>query len=137
MKKTLIAAALSTGLIFTVGACSSDSPEENSAAACAAFDSFAASFKSAQDTINGSATVGEIKTARDNLKSSYETFNEALGKVAEDRLKDVESAWKGLDDAVSDLKDDQTVSDATGSLTEELQGVQKAQDDVYAELGCS
>lgn len=134
--KALSAAAI-VGLSFGLVACSSDSPAENTAAACTAYDGFAAAFASAQETINGSATVGEIKAARDTLADSYKTLSEALGAVAEDRAEEVNAAWDNLDGAINDIKDDQTVADATAGLTEEFAAIQKSQDDAYAALGCS
>lgn len=137
MKNKLFAVAVTSGLIFALGACSDDNPEEHAAAACTAYDNYVAAVKTTQETMSGSATVGEIKEARGNLQSSYNAFSEALGKVAQDRVGDVDAAWKNLDDAVNGLDENQTASEASASLVEEFQGVQTAQEDVYASLGCS
>lgn len=134
--KTIAAIAVLT-VVTAVAGCSSDSPEENEVAACTAYETFVGALSGAQETVNSSATVGEIKAARDTLASSYKALAEALGNVASDRQREIDDAWKKLDSAVSDLADDQTAADAAGSLTDEFQAVTTAQEGAASSLNCS
>lgn len=133
--KAIAATAVLT-VVTAVAGCSSDSPEENEAAACAAYESFVGALSGAQETVNSSATVGEIKTARDTLAASYKTLADALSDVASDRQGEIDDAWKKLDSAVSNLADDQTAADAAGSLTDEFQAVTTAQEGAASSLNC-
>lgn len=132
----LFVSALACFAFVLVSACSTNSPEENQAAACSAYESFVGALNGAQEAMNSSTTVGEVRAARDTLASSYNSLADAMGNVAEDRQGEVDEAWKKFDSAVSDLSEDQAASDAVQSLSDEFASVANAQESALASLKC-
>jgi hypothetical protein len=130
-------AAATTLVIGALGACS-DSPEENSADACASWDTYSAAVDDLVATLTSDApTVGEVQDARDAVDDAYDDLADAAEDVAQDRAQDVEDAWGELKSGVDDVDDDDTLTEARDSLSAQATGVREAADSLDAELGCS
>ncbi|WP_313823600.1 hypothetical protein [Citricoccus sp.] len=114
----------------------SSTPEENVSTACEASDAYAAALQSFQDTLSPDATVEEIRTARDEVRSTHDDLEEAAEDVAQDRMDELDSAEDGLNDAVEDLPDDATMSEAMDTLESQSSEVETARNAVAEELSC-
>ncbi|ANC31002.1 hypothetical protein [Isoptericola dokdonensis] len=119
-------------------ACSSDTPEENSADACSSWTAYTAAVDDLVAVLSSETpTVGEVQDARDAVGDAYSDLEDAAEDVAADRTSELEDAWDGLESALGDVPDDDTLSEARASLQEEATGVRTAADGLNAELGCS
>jgi outer membrane murein-binding lipoprotein Lpp len=117
------AAALVTG-------CSSPSPQENVSQACSASEAFGAAVKTFQDTLTTDATVEEVQTAREGVRSTYATLVNEAGDVAQDRMAELATATNELNAAVDAVPSDAALTDALGSLKNEAADVVNARNDV-------
>ncbi|WP_313811722.1 hypothetical protein [Glutamicibacter sp.] len=134
-KKTLIGGLCSIAAVATllVG-CSS--PEENVTEACDASKAYATSLETFQSTLNKESTIGEIRSAYDDVQSAYKTYAEATADVSKDRLEDLNSKQDSFDKAVKDLPEDATVSQSVDSLKDDAKAVESARADLASELKC-
>lgn len=127
--------ALCAALGTTLAGCTSTA-EDNTAAACDAYDSFVASVAEARSSLTTASTVGEIADARDSVKDAYAKLDDALGSVSADRKAALEDAWSAYNDAVSDVDPSLTVPEAAKTLTEEVGAIETAQADLSTDLTC-
>ncbi|PYI38044.1 hypothetical protein CVS30_12555 [Arthrobacter psychrolactophilus] len=134
--RIISALSLTATLALSVAACSS-SPEENTASACSAQTAFVTAVNEVKTSLDESSTLAEIKVARDKVSTAYSTLNKELDNVGSDQAKELETAWKDLDKAVSDLDDGLTVPQAKDALSGSLSKVENAQTAVKTGLDCS
>lgn len=127
--------ALCAALGTTLAGCTS-SPEDNSAAACEAYDAFTSSVAEARSSLTTSSSVGEIADARDSVKDAYAKLDDALGDVSADRKAALEDAWSAYNDAVSDVDPSLTVPEAAESLSDEVGAIESAQASLSEDLTC-
>ena len=123
-------------LLLLLAACGSDEPEENTAQACEAADEFATALNDLEGTLSPSATVEEIRDARDAAGAAHERLDESAEDVAEDRVGALDDAWEQLSDAVQDIDDDMTVSAAVDSLRDDVAQIRAARDDLTEQMAC-
>ncbi len=135
--RSLIASVTLCGVLaISLAACSTPTPQDNSAAACDAYDAFVQSVSDAKDSLSTSSTIGEITEARDEVKSSYADLDKALTAVSEDRRATLEDAWASFDDAVAGIDKDLTVPEAASTLTDDLAKIEAAQTALNEDLVC-
>lgn len=138
MRSTRVWAATATAAlaIGALTACS-DSPEENTADACTAWDAYSAAVDDLVATLTSDApTVGEVKAAREAVDETYDDLESAAEDVAADRAQSVEDAWEQLEGAIDDVQDDDTLAEARADLSTQADGVRTAANDLNSELGC-
>ena len=124
-------------MLLGTAACSGgDSAEENTAQACSAADDVTTALDNFRSTLTPDATVDDVRGARDELSSAWQTFDSAATEVVQDRSEELDEAWDGLQKAVDDVAGEATVSGAIDTLRDEAQGLKDAKDDVVAELDC-
>lgn len=123
-------------MLLATGACSGDTPEENTEQACGAADDLTAALDDFRSTLTPDATVDDVRAARDDLGETWQEFEAAASDVVADRSEELDEAWDGLQQAVDDVSGDATVAGAIDTLRDEAQGVKDARDDVVSELDC-
>ncbi|PRZ06905.1 hypothetical protein BCE75_105220 [Isoptericola sp. CG 20/1183] len=136
-KNTLWTAASAAALVVPTLAACSDSPEENTATACADWEAFRTALGDLRTTLTSEPTVGEVQTAREAVGDAYADLEDSLGSVADDRTEALDDAWESLQDAIDDVDDDASLADAASQVSEQADAVQTAGQDATAELGCS
>jgi ABC-type transporter Mla subunit MlaD len=135
---TLWAGTAAAALVIGALTACSDSPEENTADACASWDTYTAAVDDLITTLTSDApTVGEVQDAREAVDEAYDDLESAAEDVAEDRTQAVEDAWDELGSAVDDVDDDATLEEARTALSEQASQVRAEADALNAELGCS
>jgi len=133
-----VPAAIGTAVILLTG-CGSNSTEktqENVTQACTAAQAFAGAVKGFEDTLKPGATVGEIQSARDEVKKTHDDLVKASQDVAKDRTNELNKATDEFDKAVNDIPDDATVSQAIDSLRNEAASVKSALQGLRTDLKC-
>jgi chromosome segregation ATPase len=136
MRRRAALAVLPIAAALALGACSSDTPEQNSARACEAAAELATSLDDLEATLTQDATVDEIRAARDAADAAQERLDEAADDVARDRADTLDDAWERLDDAVDDVAGDATLAEALDSLRDEAAQVRAARQELVDELTC-
>ena len=137
--KRLLATAMIgvISLAATVVACEEEkSQEELEAQACEDLSNLDSSLDSLEASLRGDSTVGEVRDAAENAASAFDTAQSSVSKVAETRIGDVESAMDSLRDAVEELPDDATLSQAVDAVANELGMVVEAVAGAGDQLEC-
>ena len=111
-------------------------PQENVSQACAAASAYAAALTNFKDTLKPSATVDQVRTARDQVTKTYEEMIKQSQDVAKDRADAVKTAQQNLEKAVKDVPDDATLTQASNSLRDETVKLQAAASDLRSQLKC-
>lgn len=111
-------------------------PQENVSQACAAVSAYAAALTNFKDTLKPSATVDQVKTARDQVDKTYQDMVKQTQDVAKDRADAVNTAQQDLDKAVKDVPDDATLTQAAASLRDDTVKLQAAASDLRSQLKC-
>jgi erythromycin esterase-like protein len=111
-------------------------PQENVSQACAAVSAYAAALTNFKDTLKPSATVDQVKTARDQVDKTYQDMIKQTQDVAKDRADAVNTAQQDLDKAVKDVPDDATLTQAAASLRDDTVKLQAAASDLRSQLKC-
>lgn len=111
-------------------------PQENVSQACAAASAYAASLTNFKDTVKPSATVEQVKTARDQVTKAYEEMIKQSQDVAKDRVDAVKTAEQNLESAVKNVSNDATLTQAASSLRDETVKLQAAASDLRSQLKC-
>ena len=111
-------------------------PQENVSQACAAAGAYAAALTNFKDTLKPSATVDQVRTARDQVTKTYDEMIKQSQDVAKDRADAVKTAQQNLEKAVKDVPDDATLTQASNSLRDETVKLQAAASDLRSQLKC-
>jgi outer membrane murein-binding lipoprotein Lpp len=77
-------------------------------------------------------TVADIKAARDEVASLWQSVVAAAEKVKNADVTAAKNAWTEVDKAVSSLTDDLTISQVTGVIMTPVQGLIKVESDLRA-----
>ena len=130
-------AGVLVGLILLgTAACSSETPEENTAQACSAAEELSTALDNFDTTLTPDATVAEVQSARDEVRQAWQAFDSAASDVAQDRGQALDDAWESFNGAVDDVEGGESVSDAVDSLKDDAAAVKAARDSISDELGC-
>lgn len=130
------AATAALALAVTLGACSSESPEENEADACAALSEYQTALDNFIQALSPDTTVDELRTAQESVESARADLGEALADVESDRLAALDEAWSTADASVDGIEGDATVADAVGTIQSEAENVDAARADLSSALNC-
>jgi hypothetical protein len=136
LTRSIVAVSCAVGIGAGLTACSSPTPQENESAACSGYLSLANSVQDAKSSLGESPTVGDLRTARDSVRSSYDELQDDLGNVAQDRATAVSDAVSNFEDAVSNLDNDTAVADAKATLVEDVNAIGTALDNLNEDLKC-
>lgn len=133
-----IAAAVFVILLGTAASagCASETPEENSDAACSSVEELGSAVEEAQIELDEDSTVEEVRAQRDNLEEKVQAALEDLGDVQQDRADELDEAYQQLASSVENLEDDATVTEAVQSIQEEVAAIGDARGGVWEELSC-
>lgn len=122
--------------LLTGCAATTNTPQENESQVCAATKAYASALSSFKDTLTPTATVEQVKTARDQVAKAYDDLLKASQAVAKDRVDAVKTAEQKLDSAVKAVPDDATLASARASLRDEAIQVQGALSDLGTAAKC-
>jgi hypothetical protein len=61
---------------------------------------------------DGIATVGEVKTFREELADGMRAVRDSARDVKDAKVDEMEDAWEDYDDALNDVEDDDSVAEA-------------------------
>ena len=127
--------ALGAAVALLTG-CSTNTPQENEAQVCTATKAYASALTGFKDTLTPTATVEQVRTAREQVAKTHEDLLKASENVAQDRVDAVKAAEKQFDSAVKDVPDDATLAQARASLLDEAAKVQAALSDLGTAAKC-
>lgn len=114
----------------------SASPTPSIPAVCSASADYSAALANFKDTLKSGATLEQIRSARDQVRSSFDALVTAASDVAKDRVDAVKAAQQKFAAAVDAVPDSATLSQAVNSLRDEAANVQKAVSDLTTEIKC-
>lgn len=77
-------------------------------------------------------TVADIKAARDEIASLWQSVITAAEKVKDADVTAAKNAWTEVDKAVNSLTDNVTISQVTGVIITPVQGLLKVESDLRA-----
>jgi hypothetical protein len=121
----------------TPGSCvSSARAQENVSQACAAASAYAAALTNFKQTLNPSATVGQLDAARDQVVKTFDDLIKASQDVAKDQVDAVKTAEENFVRAVKAVPDDATLTQKVNSLRDEAANVQAAVSDLQTAAKC-
>lgn len=135
ISKLITSLTLTVALGASTAACSS-SPVENVAEACDSYEALVGAVAEVKTAIGSGSTIGEIREARDEVKTAYADLEGSLEDVSGDRLESFEEAWKDLDHAVSELDENLTVPQARDALSEDFEDLETAHAALSEDLSC-
>ena len=116
--------------------CSTPTPQENEAQVCVATKAYASALTSFKDTLTPTATVEQVRSARDQVVKTHDDLMQASEAVAKDRVDAVKAAEDKFVSAVRDVPDDANLAQARESLREEAANVQAALSDLGTAAQC-
>ncbi len=98
-----------------------------------------ANFKTSVATLRSmspSSTVGDFKTARDQVKTAFNTVKTTAASVQDSKVEDLERAQQDLDKAITSVPNTATLNQAMTSVTPQVTAVQTAEAKMTADLSC-
>src|SRR5262245_20050840 len=139
MKKraTLILAGLLTASTIAFVACD-DEPTQQEANEdfCDATAEMVASLRNIQD-LDSDSTLDEIEDARARARDAHENMVATASGVVDARLDDFNEAWDALEQAVDDLDEGATLSEALDDLQDEIDDVSTEAAELLNDVDCS
>jgi hypothetical protein len=118
------------------GTSPSASPTASVSAVCSASAAYSAALTNFKDTLKSGATLEQIRSARDQVRSTFDALVAAASDVAKDRVDAVKAAQQKFAAAVDAVPNSATLSQAVSSLRDEAENVQKAVSDLTTEIKC-
>lgn len=98
----------------------------------ARFNTAVATLKS----MSPSSTVGDLKAARDQVKTTFGDVKNSASTVQNAKAEDLERAYESLDKAVTSIPDTATLSQASASVADEVAAVEAAYTQMNSGLNC-
>lgn len=117
-------------------AVSSARAEKNVSQACTAASAFAASLTNFKHTLTPSATLEQVKSARDQVAKAYDDLVKQSQDVARDEWNAVQKAENKFDAAVRAVPNNATLTQAAASLRDDAANVQAAVSDLLTTTKC-
>jgi hypothetical protein len=133
--KVLVWVVTVVGLLAMALACSNPSPADAQSALCSNLATFQQSVNKLTN-LSSYSTVGEIKSARDDARNSFQAVREANTTLKNVQVDALANAYDDLQNAISDLPDEATVQEAATSLQPQIAAVQSAREQVSSGVEC-
>lgn len=124
--------------LFFLVSCTSESPqsiEEKKAELCtqlARFNTAVVTLKS----MNPSSTVGDLRTAQDQVKTTFNDVKTSARAVKEAKTEELERAYVQLDKTVQSIPETATLQQANQSIAADVAAVETAQTQMQSGLSC-
>jgi len=128
---SLAAAAL---IVFGV-ACDDESTAEKQQTACEELGQLDAAVN-ALEGLGPTATVGQLKDARNKVKDEADDARRAIREVNESKSQDLQSAVDSFNKAVNDISSNDAIAQALASVQDEVAAVQAARVKLRTDLNC-
>jgi hypothetical protein len=87
-------------------------------------------------TISSSSTVGDLKTAEKEVQQAMAGVSQAADTVQAAKVDELNAAYQGLNRAVNDISNNQTLVEAQASIADEIVTVQNAWDQTNSGANC-
>lgn len=87
-------------------------------------------------SMSPSSTVGDLRTARDQVKTTFDVVKTSARTVKDAKTEDLDRAYNDLDKAISDVPNTATLQQAMQSITPKVAAVEAAQTQMRAGLSC-
>lgn len=88
-------------------------------------------------SMSPNSTVGDFRTARDQVKTAFADVKTSAQSVQESRVADLEVAQNDLDKAITNIPNNATLQQATQSVAPKVAAVEAAQSQMRSGLGCT
>ncbi|MDX2228158.1 MAG: hypothetical protein NW220_00880 [Leptolyngbyaceae cyanobacterium bins.349] len=88
-------------------------------------------------SMSPNSTVGDLRTARDQVKTAFVDVKASAETVQEAKLADLETAQNNLDRAITNIPNNATLQQASQSVAPQVAAVESAQAQMRSGLGCS
>lgn len=128
--------SLGAASLLLTGCSTASTPQENESKVCAATKAYASVLTSFKDTLTPTATVEQVRSARDQVVKTHDDLMQASEAVAKDRVDAVKEAEDKFVSAVRDVPDDANLAQARASLRDEAANVQAALSDLGTAAQC-
>lgn len=139
MKKraTLLVAGLMAATMLGFVACDDeDTQQAANEQFCDDTAEMVASLRAIQD-LDADSTIEEIDAARERARDAHEDLVASAEGVVDARLDDFNAAWDALAQAVDDLDEGATLSEALNDLEDEIQDVSTEASQLLNDVDCS
>lgn len=87
-------------------------------------------------SMSPSSTVGDFRTARDQVKTAFANVKTSAQAVQEAKIADLEKAYQALDQAMSSVPNSATLNQAAQSLAPRVADVEAAETQAKSGLNC-
>ncbi|MEX0269636.1 hypothetical protein AB3R30_10865 [Leptolyngbyaceae cyanobacterium UHCC 1019] len=87
-------------------------------------------------SMSPSSTVGDLRAARDQVKTTFATVKTTAAGVKDSKVEDLDRAQQDLDKAITSVPNTATLKQAVTSVTPQVKAVQTAEATMKAGLSC-
>jgi tetratricopeptide (TPR) repeat protein len=130
-----IPALCALALCLAAAGCSQPTSQEAEASLCEALSELDQAMQNLE-SINETATVGELKAAEDQVTEAMKNVETAAADLDSARKAELQTAYDNLENAVRSIPDDATIQEGLASITEERMAFRQAWENMNAEVGC-
>jgi hypothetical protein len=130
-----ILALCALALCLAAAGCTQPTSQEAEASLCGALAELDQALQNLE-SINETATVGELKAAGDQVTEAMNNVATASADLDSARKAELETAYNNLEDGVRSIPDDATIEEGLASITEERMALRTAWENMNAEANC-
>lgn len=136
-KKTMLSSAAAAGLVFSLGACSSESTEDANAAFCDSAANLSTQVDSLGSMVTGgTATVEQIQDQRQNVKDAAADVKSSAQDLDSAVQSEIDSANEAFDSSVSDIPSDQSLKQAAPAYASAVATYNSSIQSINSTVGC-
>lgn len=117
--RSLGASAVVALVVSLLAGCTSTTPAENVADACASLATLDDVIASAPLDLQTATTVGDVREVYDAVAAAYDDAESTLDPVASDKQSELSSAWDAFTEEASHISNDTPVAEAQASLADD------------------
>jgi hypothetical protein len=119
-------------------ACGGDDKTEEEAASdlCSDLNQFGTSFAQLVSLDPDATSIGEFQDAANTVREDLDEVGDSAGDVARYNQDELETAYEDLDNAVEDIDEDDSLSEARGAIRQQITGVVDAWENAVASVPC-
>ncbi|WP_298667136.1 hypothetical protein [uncultured Methanofollis sp.] len=89
------------------------------------------------EAINRDSTVGDLRTAQDEVKKAMESVRTSAKDLKSARVTELETAYTNLENSVRSIPESATLGEGLSSVTEQRVAFRQAWQNLFAELKCT